>query len=600
MTTDVSTIIDNQQAYANTWAAQAQEFINQISNLADVVFPINIPLTLGFGRSGITDSAKAELLAQKPPRPTIPTISATAPDAPTFDFTAIIPVSVLDFTQSAPVLSLPSAPSSTLPTVPVAPSITSPVIPDAPTVVIPDAPTVTTPVLPVTPTIQLPYFTSVLPVDDMVAPTYTFAFAEQAYSSALLDATKAKLLDNMLNGGYGIEPADETALWERARAREYLTSQQSVEEIFRNHASRGFPLPPGDVFIATERAQQELTDRVSAVNREITLKRSELYVDNRKFTIQQAKELENILINFHNSIQERALNAAKATLEAAIRIFDALVARYNARIAAYQASAQVFEAQTRAAMTQIEIYRTQIDAARLTVDIQRIAVDAYNAQLNGIQAIVGIFRTRMEAASIQANIERLRLDTFRGLVDAYAQQVQAKVAEFGMYKAQIEGETAKITAFESEVRAYSAQVGAAKVKADIQVANLQAEVEQSRTRLTGYQAAIEQFRATLTAQVETLNATTNVYRADISAFATSVDAIKSAYTLEVEELRASQEWNVKAVDAAIHKAQVNLMAQQASSTLRLSASTTGANIYTAAQQAVLGSITTLAAAITSS
>ena len=595
----VPEIISSQIAFANSWVSQAEAFINQVANLANTEFPVSPP-ELAYGRTGITDAAKSELAGQKPTRPTIPLITAQAPTAPTFDFTAIIPVEVLDFVKDAPALNFPTAPSSVLPNTPLAPTMVDPVIPEAPVVVIPTSPTVVMPFLPTPPSIQLPFFDSTLPIDDLVAPTFTFSFAEQVYQSTLLDATKAKLLDDILNGGYGIDTTDELAMWERARAREFAGSQEAIDKIVQFHAMRGFPLLPGDLSIAVERAQQDLSDKTSSINRDIAIKRADLFVDNRQFAITQSKELENILVNLHNSIMERALNAAKATLEISIQFFTALVTRYNARLDAYKTEAAVFESKIRAALTQIEIYKTQVDSARLELDVQRAAIDAYNAQLSGIQAVVGIYRTRMEAASIQAGVERLRLEAFRGLVDAYSAQVQAKVAEFGMFKAQIDGETAKTQAFESEVRAYTARVAGAKAKADVQIANLNAEVEQARTRLAGYQASIEQFKAELLVQTETLRATIDVYKADITAFATSVDALKSALQLEIEELTANVNMNIQTASVNIAAAKLKFEALVQAANLRSKSSEFGATFYANAMNSAIASITTLAAEITQS
>lgn len=595
----VPEIISSQQAYATSWVTQADAFINRVANLANTEFPVTTP-NLGYGISDVVAGAKADFAGQRPARPTIPGISATVPDAPTFSFSTVVPVEVLDFLLSAPALNFPNAPDASLPSVPVAPSISDPVIPDAPVVTLPSTPQVVMPTLPDPPSVALPFFNSTLPIDDLVVPTNTFAFYEQLYASANLDALKAKLLDNLLNGGYGIEPADEQALWDRQRAREFAGATQTVDEAIRMFAARGFPLPPGQLYVVIERAQQEVQDKVSSGNRDIALRRSELYVDNRKFTIQQAKELENILIGYQNSVMERALNAAKVTLEASLKIYDALVARYNARLEAYKTEASVFETRIRAALTQVEIYKAQIDGARLSVEMQRVAVEAYNAQLKGIETIVSIYRTRMEAAQVQANISRIRLEAFRGLIDAYSAQVQAKVAEFGMFKARIEGETAKTDAFKSQVEAYTAQVNAAKVKADVQVANLNAQVEQARAQLAAYQANIERFRAQLLAQTENIKATVDVYRADISAFATAVDALKSAYQLAVEELGASITWNSKAAEVNVASARLHLEALVQAANIRTSSAQFGSKFYGDAMQSVLSSITTLAAEVQNS
>jgi predicted nucleic acid-binding Zn-ribbon protein len=592
----VPEIIDTQLSTANSFIAQADGFINQVASLANL--SLEAPIFSGqFLRSDITDGAKSELAAQRPVRPTFPTISATVPTVPEIDFTPVIPVEVLDFVKLAPALDLPTPPSSVLPIAPVAPGISDPVIPDAPEVSIPEAPTVLLPSLPSPPSVSLPTFDAQTPFDDLVAPTNTFQFFEQAYSSALLDETKAKLLSDLANGGFGIEVADELALFERARAREFDVSQQAVDELTRFHAARGFSIPPGDLTVAIDRAQQSLANKMSGISREIFLDRSDRFLKARQFALGQAKELENILIGFHNSIMERSLNAAKITLEMSIAVFNSLITRYNARVAAYQVEAQVFETKIRSALTQVEIYKAQLDGARLEVDVQKLAVEAFNAQLAGIQAVVNIYRTRMEAAGIQANIERTRLEAFRGLIDAYTAQVQAKVAEFGMYKAQIDGETAKITAFESEVRAYTAQVTGAKVKADVQVANLNAEVEQARTRLIAYQGEIEGFKGDLLAQTENLRAITDVYKTDITAFAAGVDALKSAYQLQVEELNANLQGSIKAADITVAGLRMRVEAQAAEAKLRLEASTFGAAFYSQVLGALFGSTTTLAAQV---
>lgn len=595
----VPEIITDQQAYTTRWLTQADGFINAVASLANTEF--SVPASgLGYGRTGLTDGAESKLSALRPIRPTFSSVSATLPDAPEFTFSDVVPIAVLDFLASAPVLDIPAVPSNALPTAPTAPAIADPIFPDAPTVVLPTAPTITPPVLPEPPSIALPSFTSSLPIDDLVVPSNTFSFYEVAYSSSLLDAVKAKLLSDIENGGYGIDVADEVAVWERARAREVVTAQQQVDEIIRFHATRGFDLPPGELAVAASRAQQDLANRMSSISRDIAVKRADMFVENRKFTIIQSKELENILLNYHNSVMERALNVAKVTLDFSIQIFNASIARYNARVDSYKAAAQVFESQIRAALTQVEIYKATMEGKRLELDAQRVQVDIYNAQLAGINAVVNIYRTRMEAANIQAQVERTRLEAFRALIDAYGQQVQAKVSEFNMYRSQIEGEVAKVTAFRGQVDAYTAQVGAAKVKADIQVATLNAEVERARALLLRYQAQIAGYQADLVSQVDIIKTDAEIYRADISAFSTSVDALKSAYQLEVEELSSNAQWNIASANVNVAVARLNLDRLKAAADIRVHAAEFGSNFYANIIASTLGSINTLAAQIESS
>lgn len=593
---DVATIIGDQQAYAASWVTQANGFIDRVADLANTELSVIDLANYGYSAYNDVETAEAKMTALTPSRPVFPGVSATLPTAPTFTFSDLIPVVVADFLGSTPTLNIPAAPSTALPSAPSAPTLNDVAIPDAPSTSLPAAPTLATHgELPAPPSISLPYFTAEMPLDDLVAPSSEFSFYEQAYASALLDATKAKLLSDMENGGYGIEPADELQLWERARAREIILAQQTADEAVRFHASRGFRLPPGELSVVIQRGQQDLQDKLSSINRDIALKRADLYVDNRRFTIQQAKELENTLINYHNSVMERALNASKAVLEFAISVFNAQVAKFNARVSAYQTEAQVFETRVRAALARVEIYRAILDGRRIEVEIDKTKVDVYRAEIDAVDAVVGIYRTRMEAARIQSEIEANRLNVFRAMTEAYAQQVQAKVAEFSMYRSQIDGETAKIEAFRAEVDAYTAQIAGTRAKVDVQVAQSNVETEQARAKLLAYQASIDGFRADLTSQVEVLRSTADVYRADLTAFATAVDALKAAFQLQIEENRANVEYFTKVADVDTEKARLELQALKATADLRLDASKFGSEFYGNVVASTLGSITTLAA-----
>lgn len=85
----VPQIISDQQTYAAGWVAQAQGFINQVANLANVEFSIDLPTQLGFGLTDIVDDAQGQILARTPARPSFAAISASLPSAPAISFTEV-------------------------------------------------------------------------------------------------------------------------------------------------------------------------------------------------------------------------------------------------------------------------------------------------------------------------------------------------------------------------------------------------------------------------------------------------------------------------------------------------------------------------------
>lgn len=565
----------------------------------------------------------------------------TPGDAPQFELPDI-PV--------APPVDLPAVPDLETLTFPDAPATPAVNIPTAPIVSLPEVPTFESLNLPTAPVVDMPTFTAIEPTDDLVTPTTQFEFYEAAYESTLLDPLKAKLLADLTDGGYGIETADEVALFNRERDREVELALTRIEDAGRGMAARGFPLPPGELSIHMDRAWQDMQDKVSGVSRDITLQRNKLFVENRQFTIEQTKGVEQILIGFHNSIQERALNVARATVEMSVLLYNALIERYKSRWQGYQAQAAVFAEKIRAQLAlaeiyrteveaksvqvqmnraEVEIYRAQIEGEKLPVDLYRVQMDAakvgvdieqakvsryraeveatgvkaqiqqrlidtYLAQLKGITISVDIFRTEMEAANIRAGIERLRGEAFRTQVETYSAQVQAKVAEFGLYRAQIDGEKAKVEVFDSQVRAYSAQVSAQKAKADVQIANLQSETERARTKLEVYRGDLMEYEADLRSQVDIEKLKVDVHRADVEGYMARVRHYISANEQLVASAKEVGNVNAEVYKQVIAAARIKLEAAVKGLEYRIGVAQYGSEKYFAQLTALSNSANTLA------
>jgi hypothetical protein len=550
-----------QQATVYRIEQQADYFLNSLLNVTNVSFGdgFNVDDALPYGLS--MDGIQAVNFTPQTvaSAPSVSIISAAPPTAPDLSFSTITDVAVPDLTATAPTLAFPTVPSNTLPTAPgEAPTFVSPDMPSAPTTTLPAVPTFESLAIPEPPAITLPTFSALAPIDDLIAPTAEFAFHEAAYESTLLDPLKAKLLTDLVNGGYGIEPADEAALFNRFRDREVESLMARIDDAGRTAASRGFPLPPGELSIHVDRAYQEMQGKVSGASREILLERSKLYVDNRQFTIREVKDLEQVLLNFHNAVQERALNVARLTVEMSIAVFRSLIDRYNARLGAYKVEAEVFADRIRAELAKAEIYKTQIDAVNVSSQIQRNRVDLYLAQLKGVETTVDIYKVRMEAARIQADVSRMALEAFNSRVTAYTAQVQAKVAEFGMYRSQIEGETAKVQAFDTQVKAYLGQVQGAKIRSDVQLGKLQAEAEQARARIAVYQGQLDQYKADVQRQVESGRLQVEVFNSQIGQSRMLNDGNIAKAGLEQAAYRNATEWNIKALDVNVARARAKL------------------------------------------
>jgi hypothetical protein len=591
----VSDIITSQQAYATSAVTSADVFLSSLGGLANLggITITGLPSPDYVTRDS-SDFAKSLFLAMQPVSPTFNDITGVLPEyESTVTIEELPEVTVPDFTGSAPTLDIPQSPDATLPTAPAAPSISDPVLPTAPTVDLPTVPTVADITVPEVPSIEIPVFDSLEPEDDLVAPTTEFSWYEQAYETELLTELKAKLLSDMQNGTYGLETGDEDALWNRARDREMEAAKLEIESAFKQGAARGFPLPPGDMNVALQQAQQNIINKYSSINRDIMIKRNDQYFEARKFTIQEARQLESVLIGFHSSIMERSLNAAKASLESGIAVFNATVAQYNARMDAYRTNATVFAEKIRAAISRIEIYRTEVEGKKLEADLQRQKVEVYRAQLEGINSVVDIYKTQLEAAGIQARIEGTRIEAFRALIEGYRSEIQAKVAEFNMYDSRIKGETSKVDIYRTEAAAYGEVVAGKKVQSDILVARLRGQLEQANQEVEVYKAELDGYRADLAGQTATVQALVNRYGADISGYSAAVGALGQAYARDIQAIEADDRNRMANKEIALENARLAFEAVKVTLDTNLGAGQAASGFYAALAAGAVNSINAL-------
>lgn len=198
-------------------------------------------------------------------------------------------------------------------------------------------------------------------------PTTSFNYTDPGYSSALKDATVAKIMNDILFGGYGIDDNDEVKIWNRERDREALLAQANIDELKRQAASTSFPMPQGALNAALLRARQEYMAKISSVNRDIGLRRSELFAKTRLEMIDKALKQEDQSQALYNAFQNRALEVSKASVQMAIALFEAGI--------------RFFEGQLKAILSQIE---AQVSAAQMQVSLYASDVAAYAAYVNAI------------------------------------------------------------------------------------------------------------------------------------------------------------------------------------------------------------------------
>jgi hypothetical protein len=593
--TDISTYISQMSAYLD---ASTQRFINDLAGARDLDYNTETgdPTVLKYLQ---WDYDELQVLIHARPALMVIDIAGTdadidavrqhvAPTEPTLNLPQVI-IPSLD--AERPLLTLPVLPGTDVGVAPSdEPSIDVLAIPDAPSFILPNVPSVEEMNLPTPPSFVAHSFMSSAPVNLLVAPTAEFAYVDAGYTSQLRDPITAKLLHDLENGSYGIEPSDELSLWGRARDRAEAQGRLAMEDAKKRAANMSFELPQGALFADMERARRDVSNMLSDINREIALKRADLYVEGRKFTYQQVQDLEKTSIALYNAIAERSFNTAKASVELGISKFDASVRNYNAQLDGYKTEAAVFESLIRAELVKAETFKAQIAAEHLRGEFNKIKVDLYQAQLNGIQTTVNLYKTRLEAVSTLAQVQQQKIEVFRARVQAYAERVRAKSAEYDMYRSAIQGETAKLEIYKTDIAAYESRLRGEELRVSAITKSNDVRVAQFREQLNRYKASIDATAKSADLRLEQQRAIVAASGVNVAGYRAMVDAITAGVQTRIDGQKMNNAWNIAAVNANVDMVKVRLETLKLSHQARIDIDKFGAKFYMDPLTATLASL----------
>lgn len=573
---------------ANTLTAAANAFVRDLASNLEVDYtPLAGDLPYLNGASWDYDAELARLQSVRPGYLSfsgatidldIDKIAALAvASAPTLSApTAAIPT--LD--AERPAIDLPALPGTDVGDAPSdAPSVAEYAAPDAPSVTLPTVPTFEELQLPAVPSFTMPTFSADAPVNNLAAPTQQFSFVDAGYTSELRDPLVAKLLYDLENGGYGIDSTDELALWGRARDRAESQGRLAVETALRRGGSLNLPLPSGAVLAAVEQARAEVLRQLSEANREIALKRADMYVENRRFTIEQVQALEKMSIDLYNAIAERALNVAKVTVELGVAVFEASVRNFNAQLDAYKTFAAVFETRVRAELTKAEVYKAQLEAERLRGEFNNQRAALYQAQLNGIQTVVNLYKNRVEAIQVLTQVQAQKVDIFKSRIEAYATRVKAKEAEYGMYEAATRGELAKVDVYKADLSAYETRLRGEEMRTRVLLQGNEALLQRYNAQVAQYKAQLEGLVATATARVDRDKTYIAAQAVNVSNYKALTDAVLAGVQTKVDAQKMNNAWNIAALNSRVEAVKFRLQELQATVGLRTSVDQFGAKFY---------------------
>lgn len=469
-------------------------------------------------------------------------------------------LAIPDYVPPITNLDLP-APPSPIDTsgAPERPTINDVVVDDAPSIATPSEPDEIALNIPLTPVITLPTFEDMPVTFDTEAVNTVMQWNEPVYHSTELDAIKATIA-RWLEGGTGMTPEVEAALFDRARDKLDTTAGQRTQQAFDTYAAKGWSMPPGMLVEQVNAAQQEAQQSAADLASDILSKSAEWEQENLRQAVQQGIALEGVLIGQFENVAKRIFDAAKARLDADIAMYGQAVALFNARQTARQILVTVFEAKLKAALAPLDVMKAELEAEQIKGQLNETRARIYATKMEAIRAIVSIYEAKVNADKVKSDIERNKIDLYKSDVDAFAAILTARKTAFDAYESQMRGEGVKGQIVESFARAFAATVEGINGSNNSKINYVRAKIEALGAGVSKYSAKLSAQRDSIAAQSEAVRARAASYGADVQRFAAELqmNTELARLTQQLVELRlrnnlAYYEVQTKEYDAAMSR-----------------------------------------------
>lgn len=416
--------------------------------------------------------------------------------------------------------AVPAIPDAVMPAEPVLDVWELPAAPDVDSLA---APVLAQIVLPAVPQVTIPLFSTMRPgapavsVDDMV-----LRYEAADYVSPWLDKIQSEVVFGLQNGT-GLSPANEAAIFGRARDRAATEQRKAEQAALTQFASRGFALPSGPLMAALEAARQAGADGVNEVSREVAVKRAEWEIEHYRFLLGKLGDFEAMSQQFWLGQQRMLLDAAQAVLQSKVQTYNVLASLYQAEIDAYRADTDVYKSQIESEVQRLRVYEAQIEGAKAQAELNQQEVAVYAERQKALALHVELYKTRVEALATLEQRNLTRIGVFKAQVEASGAMMSAQAARAQAIATSNQAQAVQLQAYQADVGAYGERVRAFAATVEARVSRAKLVTERNQTELARYQAAIEADRAKVQGYVAKAGVAIDKYRANVENMRATAD-----------------------------------------------------------------------------
>jgi hypothetical protein len=357
----------------------------------------------------------------------------------------------------------------------------------------------------------------------------------------------------MMNGKSGLPAEVEQALFDRARSREDILSLKSTQEATQAWAARGFTLPPGMLTAQVNAIQDENRLKTSAMNRDVYIKAQETLIQQLNVAVEKVVNVEQLMINLHNSVQQRRLDMEKIRVEQAIAIFNAKIQQYNILAQVYATEANVYKIKIEAELPKLEIFKAQIEAQKLVGQVNLQEVEVYKANLDALKNTVELYKARVDGISAVVQVGTNQVNAYRAQVDAYNSRLQAESIKYQIYKTRVDAETAKVGVTTAEASVYSTKLRQLESIASLSAKKVEGFLELTRQNTAVFMAEAEAERTRMTAEADVFRSKITKYAEDVKKLVVSDERVVKELDFNLKEYDTEWQQTLRQHDINVRK-----------------------------------------------
>jgi hypothetical protein len=144
-------------------------------------------------------------------------------------------------------------------------------------------------------------------------------------------------LDDVMRGGFGLPVHIEDAIWNRDRSRVDLAYRAGADELFADHAARGFPMPSGPLAYQLDKLNDERSRAEAVASREAAIKQYETYIETVKFAVKTSADLYIGLHKVIDDVMKNGIALYLGAMDNPSKMAAAIAQLYGMQIAYYGA-----------------------------------------------------------------------------------------------------------------------------------------------------------------------------------------------------------------------------------------------------------------------